>query len=382
MKKKTIIAIATAWMLICISCQKEQQFQIKGEITEAVDKTLFFEMIALDGTKILDSVRLGKSGEFCFRDKRPETPEFYRLRIGGNVINLGIDSTEIVTIKAALPTMATNYTIEGSEESLKIKELAIQQLTLQKQIHSLSTMNLPAGDFRDSVEKQLNNYKEHVKREYIYKAPRMGYAYYALFQRINGVMLFNPENNREDIRTFAAVATSWDLIYPHALRTINLHNITMKGLQNTRKQNPNFFPKDMIKEVTLLDLELPDIQGIVHRLSDLKGRVVLLDFTIYQNQYSSARNITLRELYNKYSPKGLEIYQVSFDTDDHFWKTSAHNLPWICVQDKEGYSARTYHVTEWPTYFLIDRKNGLYKRNTDIKDMSQLKSEIEKLLQE
>ena len=71
MKKKTIIAIATAWMLICISCQKEQQFQIKGEITEAVDKTLFFEMIALDGTKILDSVRLGKSGEFCFRDKRP-----------------------------------------------------------------------------------------------------------------------------------------------------------------------------------------------------------------------------------------------------------------------------------------------------------------------
>ncbi len=138
--------------------------------------------------------------------------------------------------------------------------------------------------------------------------------------------------------------------------------------------------EELIREVTLLDLELPDLRGAIRRLTDLKGKVVLLDFTVYKNQESPARNIAMRELYDKYAAQGLEVYQVSFDTDEHFWKTSADNLPWICVRDAEGGSALTYRVENLHTYFLIDRANGLYKRSSDIKDNAQLKQEIEKLL--
>lgn len=378
--KKIFILIATFFFLTMVACTEEQQFNIKGNISEANDKVLYFEQVALDGIKVLDSIRLKSDGNFSFKHKRPDAPDFYRLRIEKSVINLGIDSTETVTVKAQWPTIATGYTVEGSLECSKIKELALQQIALQQQIQDLISGDLLPGDIHDSIDVLIQTYKEHVKNDYIYEAPRCGYAYYALFQRINGVQLFNPENSREDVRTFAAVATSWDLVYPHSLRASNLHNITMRGMRNTRKQTVSTIPEELITEVTLFDLQLPDMKGNIRKLTDLKGKVVLLDFTIYQNQESPARNILLRELYTEYASQGLEIYQVAFDADEHFWKTSAGNLPWICVRDTERESALTYQVAELPTYFLIDKENGLYKRNTDIKDWNTLRTEIEKLL--
>ena len=54
-------------------------------------------------------------------------------------------------------------------------------------------------------------------------------------------------------------------------------------------------------------------------------------------------------------PRGLEVYQISLDADEHFWKTSADNLPWICVRDPQGvYSTylSLYGVTGLPATFL------------------------------
>lgn len=382
MKKNAIVA-ATSLLLALAACEERgEQFQVKGRITGAADKVLYFEANALDGIQVLDSAELDKQGDFSFRYKRPDGPEFYRLRIGGQTINLGIDSTEVITVEGSLPSLAIGYKVTGSVESEKIKELSARQMALQERIRQLAARQLPIGDFRDSVNRMVDAYKQQICRDYIYENPRSGYAYYALFQRINGTSLFDPESSREDVRAFGAVATSWDMYYPHSLRTVNLHNIAMRGMKNTRKPSAAPIPEELIHEVTLLDLALPDLRGNIRRLTDLKGKVVLLDFTVYQNQASPARNIAMRELYDKYAAQGLEIYQVSFDTDEHFWKTSADNLPWICVRDAEGSSAMTYRVETLPTYFLIDRANGLYKRNSDIKDADQLETEIEKLLRQ
>lgn len=379
MSKYNVPAVCSV-LLMLAACENTPQFRIEGEIAEAADKVLYLEEAAIDGIKVVDSIRLDKAGRFDFSRKAPDAPDFYRLRIGSQVINLGVDSTETITVKAQLPSMQTDYTVEGSEESQYIKKITLAQMDIQGKIRTLVSRGMLPGDLQDSVSLLVENYKEHMKHEYIYRAPRSGYAYYALFQRINGTPLFNPEANREDVRTFAAVATSWDLAYPHSLRTSNLHNIAMRGMRQTRKQTPQVIPEELVKEVTLFDLALPDMRGTNRTLSELKGKVVLLDFTVYMNQASPARNIALRELYSKYAPQGLEIYQVSFDPDEHFWKTSADNLPWICVRDADGTSATTYRVTDLPTYFLIDRDNGLYKRNSDIKDIEQLEAEINRLL--
>ena len=108
-----------------------KKFHVNGNITEAKDSMLYFENMSLDGPVAIDSVKLSADGSFSFSDDAPTAPEFYRLRIANQIINLSVDSTETITVKASYPKMSTGYTVSGSEECATIKDLAIKQINLQ-----------------------------------------------------------------------------------------------------------------------------------------------------------------------------------------------------------------------------------------------------------
>ena len=75
-------------VLLCLlaSCGKGK-FHVNGEITNAKDSVLYFEHNGLDGFKVLDSVKLDTDGKFNFTGNQADNPEFYRLRIAGQIIN-------------------------------------------------------------------------------------------------------------------------------------------------------------------------------------------------------------------------------------------------------------------------------------------------------
>ena len=126
-----------------------------------------------------------------------------------------------------------------------------------------------------------------------------------------------------------------------------------------------------VSESGIIDIKLVDNKGNVRSLTELKGKVVLLDFHLFALEDSPKRILMLRELYNKYHAQGLEIYQVSLDPDEHFWKEQVAALPWICVRDEEGsaQAASAYNVQQVPTFFLIDKNNVLQKRDSQIKNI-------------
>lgn len=383
MKKITFAALA---VLALSSCNKGPEFKVNGEILDADGKMLYLESSGIEGITPLDSVMIKKNGLFRFSQPRPESPEFYRLRVEDKVINFSIDSTETVYIKAPYADFAMAYTVEGSENSLKIKELTLKQARLQKKVNELlraaQSGRLRHDVFEDSLAVLVREYKDDVKINYIFAAPNTAAAYFALFQKLNDYLIFDPLNSKEDIKCFAAVATSLNNYYPHATRSKNLYNIVIKGMKNTRapKRQTIEIPEDKITETGVIDISLRDIKGNVRKLTDLKGKVVILDFSVYQTPAGAPHNLMLRDLYNKYASRGLEIYQVSLDADEHFWKTSADNLPWICVRDGNGvYStnAAVYNVREVPSCFLINRDNELSARGEDVKD---LESAIKALL--
>ena len=375
--------IAAALLLSGLSaCNNEPAFTVEGEITDAAEKMLYLEQTGLESIVPLDSVKLSEGGSFSFSASRPEAPDYYRLRIDNKIINFAVDSTETVTVKANYGTFSTGYQIEGSENNTKIKELVLLQAGLQADVNRVAQSGLPIGIAQDSIQRMVNTYKNEVKRNYIFAEPNKTYAYFALFQQLNGYMIFDPLTNREDVKCFAAVATSMNNLYPHADRSRNLYNMVIKGMKNTRapQAKPLDIPMDKIEETSIIDIPLRDVDGKLHHLTDLKGKVVLIDFTVYGASESGARNLLLRELYNKYHEQGLEIYQVSLDTDEHFWKTAADNLPWICVRDPEGpYSTfvRLYGVAQLPSSFLVNRNNELSLR-VDAKN--DLDAEIKKIL--
>lgn len=376
-------ALAVAAMTIA-SCS-ENRFTVEGQIGNAKDSVLYFENVGLEGINVLDSVKLSDSGDFTFSEKAAEAPEFYRLRIADQIINVSIDSTETVQIRGQYPGMASNYTVSGSENCEKIKELALKQIALQSQAIAIQrNPALGVDAANDSILKVLAAYKNDVKLNYIFKEPMKTYAYFALFQTLGNWLIFNPRADKEDIKVFAAVATSWDTYYPNAERGKNLHNIAIEGMKNQRiveAQNSELqVDASKVQQAGVLEISLPDNRGQIRNLTSLKGQVVLLDFHVFAMNESPARILSLRELYSKYHAQGLEIYQVSLDSDEHFWKQQTAALPWINVRDASGINSERlmmYNIQSVPDFFLIDRGNNLIKRAVQIKD---LETEIKALL--
>lgn len=373
------IALLVVAVLNFTACNK-QKFNVNGTISEAKDSILYFENMSLNGPEVVDSVRLNADGVFHFSAKATGSPEFYRLRIAGQIINVAADSTENITIKAVFPTMSDGYEVSGSEECSKIKELALMQMRLQTQIDAIAkSPDLGVDAVEDSVAKVLDVYKNNVKLNYIFKQPMKAYAYFALFQTVvlgdANVLIFNPRSSSADVKVFAAVATSWDTYYPQSLRGENLHNIAIAGMKNVRiihNEAARSIDADKVDVSGLIDIALRDNKGRLRRLKELKGRVVMLDFHLFAGEGSLKRIMMLRDLYNKYHAMGFEIYQVSVDPDEHFWKQQTAALPWISVRDEAGVRSSnlvSYNVQSLPTFFLIDRNNVLQKRDAQIKDL-------------
>lgn len=386
--KKTFSSLCLctlALMAAMLTSCNNKKFHINGTVTEAKDSVLYLENMSLDGPVVVDSVKLDDKGAFSFSGKAPDAPEFYRLRIAGQIINLSVDSTETVDVKASYPSMATGYTVDGSAECATIRELALKQIDLQNRVIAVqNNPNLGYDLTRDSIGKLVAAYKEDIKRNYIYKAPMRASSYFALFQTLGNMLIFNPRENADDVKVFAAVATSWDTYHPDALRGKNLHNIAIEGMKNVRIMRNKMASRNIdaskVNVSNIINISLLDNQGNRRSLTDLKGKVVMLDFHVFGSNGSTKRIMEMRELYNKYHDRGFEIYQVAFDPDEHFWKTQTAALPWISVRDPQGLQSQNlaaYNVSSIPTFFLIDRNNEVKKRDSQITDID---AEINALL--
>ena len=368
-------------LLMSLSCSEKASFTVNGVIEGASGSTLYLYRQALSGPELLDSATLDASGRFSFKGESPEAPEFYALRLHSQIVNLSIDSTETVTVSARYPGMGSNYAVEGSDNSEKIRQLALLQQDLQRRALVLERDGtLDSRTRADSMTSMVAEYKEHVTTQYIFAEPQKAYAYFALFQTLGQWSIFE-RDNPADMRAFGAVATCWETFHPGALRTEHLHNTALKGMSERRAVQARQQAADMegkVIEAGYIELQLPDAKGHTRTLDELAGHVVLLDFHSFGLKDSAARILELRRLYNKYHSRGMEIYQVSVDRDEHFWKQQTEHLPWVCVFDPDATSLPKYNVLEVPEFFTIDRRGQLQKRSSQME--GGVEEEIERLL--
>ena len=382
MKKLAYLFLAA---LAMASCQKQNSFTVEGTIEGAKDSTIYLFNRSLTGIVLLDSAKLGDDGKFSFSHQAPTGPDLYVLNINSQVINLAIDSTETITIKASMPGMSQNYTVEGSDECEKIRQLARRHSLLQQRVFRVEQNTQLMGQLMaDSLNTMLRQYKDSIMAEYIFQEPQSAYAYFALSQTLSHLYwptasIFQMDDSL-DGRAYRAVATCWKEYYPESERAQQLYNMVERDITSSRiaaARQQRMQEEERIVVSDLIDLRLPDLGGNMRTLSELRGRVVLLDFHLFAAQESGTRILKLRELYDKYHDRGLEIYQVSIDQDAHLWKQAVEALPWVAVYDPSGESCVRYNVQAVPEFFLIDRNNALQKRSSQMDDVEK---EIERLL--
>ena len=370
-----LLTVLGLCMFFLSACNYSSDFTVKGVVAGADGQLMYLENVGISNVVTLDSIKLAPGGKFKFTEKRPEYPDFYRLRLNNQLINFAVDSTETISFVDDAGTFATSYSVEGSENSKAIKAITLAQLDANQAISRLrkeyEDKMISDTTYRMKVLAAADAYKE-VARKYIYSAPMSTAAYFALFQQIDGLLFFDLYD-RKDVKAYGAVATSYNHTYPESPRSKHLYNLTLQSMKVLRAQRPVDYSNVETKEISFLDIELPDVRGEVVKLSTVApGKVVLINFTAYQTEWSPALNMALGELYTKYHDQGLEIYQVSLDSDFHFWRNGASNLPWVTVHDPQSvYSqvAGLYNVKQLPTLFILDRKGNLVKRVEDVKKL-------------
>ncbi|WP_163320613.1 TlpA disulfide reductase family protein [Dysgonomonas sp. 520] len=370
--------------VVLLSCKSDPKFTIKGEIKGVRDTMLYLEHRGLTKITIVDSVKVKSDGAFEIKGAAPQFPELYALRLGNQYINLGVDSTETITVRTTKDNFATGYEIEGSENNLKIKDISLLNYEVTKDVNRLKEQYqeklITEQQLYDSASVVVDNMTK-IATDIIAKNPGSIAAYFAIFQKINGDLLFDPYDRKQS-KLYGAVATQWDTHYKDSPRSKHLREFALSALRTVRDTNARSKLLDNVAEMNTSDylkISLPDVENKNVDLQTFIGTPVILDFTTYLAEYSPLHNVELNKIYEKYNGR-VVIYQVSFDPDFHNWKNSAVNLPWISVRDKDAAGSKLFglfNISELPTTYIINKQGEIVKRMTA---NDNLETEIVKVL--
>ena len=373
MRKIFIVAVAAITLLI-VACNRAPQFTIEGTIANADSTTLYLENITGNNPVLVDSVSLDEKGNFKFTHAVPEHAQFYRLRLGNQSINLVVDTVVHITCNSQTQAFATNYTIAGSDECVVMRKVAVSGGRLK----GIVTQAMNNDSLRVEALDSIATYKARMT-ELVLQAPSSAVSYYILMQRVNGLPIFDTYDYADN-RVIAAAATAHDIYAPDAPRTEILRNIALQGMAARREEQKQSLEIEA-SEIAYIDVELYDLVGNMRKLSGVvaQNKVVLLDFTAYALDHSPAYNIELNNIYEQYSKRGLEIYQVSFDTDLNRWQTVADNLPWVCVHESDNVHSTLvslYDIQSLPTCYMIVNNGAQLIRPESVDDMKKKLSQI------
>lgn len=357
-----------------VSCNKTDGVTLTGKIESAAGEKIFLEQIGLSQTVIVDSVKIDANGSFVLAAPRVAEPTFFRAYLDDNrSITFIADSTETIEFQINNEASPWFESIDfiNSEESQQIQDMNSRVAALQSDLQRFEQQYNDMSDderkaFNDAFVDKIAKHKTYIQ-QYVFENPRSFVSYYALFQAISGVQIFDVTNS-EDRTLFATIATSLNLVYPESERVKQLCNLVLSAQFEQRKRQQ---VNDLINnadEVKSPDLSLPSLAGDTLKLSSLRGKIVILQFWTSANENARKYNRQLAKLYTKYHSKGLEIYQVSFDTSRVLWEEASQNdnIEWANVCDLKGnnsIAARLYNVSQIPSNYIIDRDGTLIGKN-------------------
>lgn len=366
---KRVCLLILAMAVLFSGCKKSNQFTISGKVTHAEGDTIYLEELEVSTTKPLDKTIIDKDGHFKFKGKTT-IPSYYLLKLSrNNFITLLVDSTDNVVIEADAANFGREYNIQGSLGSIQVKELTE---TLNRTEHKLdsirSLLNLSQGNpdyetlkvrWNNAIQSLITD-QDKFSVKFVMNNPFSMASVYALYQKYkDGSYVI------KDLQTMRTAASALNAIYPKSDLVKALYENTLQYLREQKAAEMQKLIQE--KGVNSPEIVLPDINNRKIALSSLRGKVVLLHFWAAEDNGSRLLNPLLTEAYQKYKPKGLEIYQVNVGTSRSEWLDAIDKdkLNWINVGDLEGcVSARlNYNIQVIPYNYLLGRDGSILAKN-------------------
>jgi hypothetical protein len=356
-----VVAAAVATTLLT-SCSKNQ-WKVSGSIADAAGKTVVLESASNGVWSVVDSMTIADDNSFAFTEARPAYPDIYRLSIDGHTLYFPIDSLETITLDATLSAYDLDYKLSGSPSADKMQTINSYVAEVVKN----------GGEAAVAADDNL--------RRRVAEVMQTDWAgivsYYAINRNVGSTPLFDAQR-KFDRNIINAVANNYAQQRPTDPRTQMLKELT---LQQRRASGDIKGQSVYAEEIPFVEIALNDRNGKKQSLTEVwkKGKCVILNFSVLTASESAAYNMALNDIYTKYAPQGVEIYQVCCDEDEFAWSAAAKNLPWITVYNTpdDATTLLNYNVGALPALFVIDRSGNRMERVEDIK---QLGSVVAKML--
>ncbi len=347
---------ALAVLALAASCSRPAR--VSGVLEDAPGRQVVVKLLDVNVFTVLDTVRTDASGRFrCKVDVAEGRPEFVYLFYGDTKIaSLLLEKGDRVSVKA--DTLG-RYSVEGSEESLRLQEVEEKFAVFASQMQELSD-EYDAPGITEAQRKEVNaeitrlfvsHYRECVR--YVATNPKSLTCIPVLYESLNE---YSPVFAQPtDALHFRNVCDSLKTIYPESRY--------VKALDKEAKRRENILSLglkiDQAEPVGFPDISLPDMKGEKVNLSSVDAKVIMLHFWDAAEPTQKMLNLdAILPVYNEFHSRGFEVYAVCVTPDKSLWASvmKAQNLPWINVHDGLGAAStvlRTYNVVAAPTSYLI-----------------------------
>lgn len=356
---------------IMAGCNKDNKVVIKGTFTAPMEGKVYLDQSEVDRGTRVDSAEI-KRGKFKF-EAEVTGPEFYQVRFPNNeFVGLLVMPGEKVSIQFGKSPLAMNYTVQGSQGSEDIRMLDQRLLVTKTRLDSVRNIYSALSNEEIAVrgaelEKAFVNIVDEQRKfniKFVIENISSMSSIQALYQRLdeNTYVLYQPR----DLQYLKIVSDSLSVRYPvsrhvRALKenvTSELNRMYINRMASLASKLPETNPAP----------ELPDINGKMTSVSSLKGKWVLVSFWSTTSEASMNELPALREIYNDYHKKGLEIFQVSLDPDAGRWENVVRfeEIPWISVREPDPQNpvySRLMNITSLPSNLLYDPQGNIVNSN-------------------
>ena len=365
--KKLLLAVLSAATII--SCSRGPQAVVSAVVEGAGDSSVVLCKLNFNKFAPVDTFKTDASGAFnCKIDLTGNEPYFYYLFFADRqVAALILKDGDKVSVKAST---VGGYSVEGSEESSLFLELNGMYGKAAATFSTLAKEGVAAREASD--EATLKEINKKLSRTYVdYRKDATRFVRNHPFSITSAVALFQKFNDNlavfdepSDVLLFKRVCDSLTVVYPKSEYVSSLNDEISR-----REAVANLNNKiSSLASVEFPELALPDINGTIKQLSELKGKVVVLSFWSTAQDEHKMFNKELVNLYAAYHEKGMEVYQVSLDIDKPSWAATvkSQGLPWINVNDGLGIESPAvvaYNIIGIPSLFVINRNGDIVARD-------------------
>ncbi|MCR5709315.1 MAG: AhpC/TSA family protein [Bacteroidales bacterium] len=368
-------------ILALAACGRTPTARITATVESMPDSVVVLQKLNYNKMQRIDSIRTDVDGHFNYKLRLTgNDPYFYYLYVGGKpAASLVLHPSDQVNVRIL---KGGGFEVEGSEESQLLKEVNERYALASAKINGLlaqideNTSEARLKEINTEVNRTYIDYKRKAI-QWVVEHPRSITSAVVLFQNLGeNLPVFAQQT---DALLFKRVQDSLTLVYPRSEYIVALRD-AVDARSREMELSTRF---DSVDVISFPELEMPDIEGKMQKLSDLEGNVIVVSFWSVGQDEHKMFNVDLADIYSRLHERGLEVYQVSLDIDKPSWAATVRNqsLPWISVNDGMGVdspSVLAYNVDRIPTMFIIGKDGEPVAR--DIFDKDALEKQLRQLL--